>query len=224
MRILVVEDEPGLNMLIAQKLEKEHYSVDSCLSGTEAEDYIRCAEYDGIILDIMLPGTDGLTILRTLRAAGDRTPVLLLTAKDTITDRVNGLDAGADDYLVKPFAFEELLARVRVMMRHGSQAATDVISVADLTVDCKARTVKRGETAISLTGKEFDILEYLIRNTGIVLTRDKIGQHIWNYDYEGSSNVVDVYVRYLRKKLDDRYVPKLIHTVRGTGYVLREET
>lgn len=224
MRVLVVEDEPKLNELISNKLSLASYSVDSCLNGLEALDFVRCAEYDGIILDIMLPGMNGLEVLRTLRGNGCRTPVLLLTAKDTVADRVNGLDAGADDYLVKPFVFEELMARVRVMMRHGAQAVTDVFTVADLVVDCKARSVKRSDASITLTSREFDILEYMIRHAGTVLSRERIGQHIWSYDYEGGSNVVDVYVRYLRKKLDDGYEPKLLHTIRGVGYVLRKES
>ena len=223
MRVLVVEDEPKLNELISSKLRLEHYSVDSCFNGLDALEFARFAEYDGIILDIMLPGMDGLEVLRTLRNSGCGTPVLLLTAMDTVADRVNGLDAGADDYLTKPFAFEELMARVRVMMRHGAQTATDMLSVADLVVDCRTRSVTRGDTPITLTGREFDILEYMMRHAGTVLSRERIGQHIWSYDYEGGSNVVDVYIRYLRKKLDDGHTPKLLHTIRGTGYVLREE-
>ena len=224
MSILVVEDEPKLNELIAGKLTLAHYSVDRCFNGPDALDYARCAEYDGILLDIMLPGMDGLEVLRNLRASGCSTPVLLLTAKDTVMDRVNGLDAGADDYLIKPFAFEELLARVRVMIRHGAQSATDEINVGDLIVDCKTRRVMRGGIPVVLTGREFDILEYMARHTGTVLSRERIGQHIWSYDYEGGSNVVDVYIRYLRRKLDDGHADKLIHTIRGVGYVLREET
>ncbi len=224
MRILIIEDEKSLNRLISEMLIKEHYSVDRCLRGDEAEDFLACAEYDAILLDIMLPGKSGLEILRDLRAKGDKTPVLLLTAKDGISDRVNGLDAGADDYLVKPFAREELLARIRVMIRRSSGHVSNVFNLADLTVDCDARTVFRGDTEIKLAGKEFDVLEYLIRNKGKVLTREKISRHVWNYDYEGGSNVLDVYIRYLRKKLDDSFEPKLIHTVRGTGYVIKEPT
>ena len=222
MRIFVVEDEPELNHLLVKQLQAAHYSVDSCFNGTDALDYLRCAEYDAIVLDIMLPGISGLEVLRELRSGGDKTPVLLLTARDGIEDRVTGLDAGADDYLVKPFAFDELLA-LRVMIRRLSDSTSDVFSVADLTVDCTARTVQRNGQVVSLSSKEFAILEYMIRNSGIVLSREKISHHIWNYDYEGGSNVVDVYIRYLRKKLDDGYEPKLIHTVRGAGYVLRED-
>lgn len=223
MRILVVEDEPKLNELIAKRLRLENYSVDACLDGREAMDYLACAEYDAVVLDIMLPGASGFEVLKDLRSRKDRTPVLFLTARDTIDDRVAGLDAGADDYLVKPFAFDELLARIRVMIRRSSGQVSNVFTLADLTVDCDARTVRRGERDISLSGKEFSILEYLIRNSGKVLSRDKIGLHVWNYDYEGGSNIVDVYIRYLRRKLDDGCSPKLIHTVRGAGYVLRAE-
>lgn len=221
MRILVVEDEKNLNRLISDMLKKEHYSVDSCFRGDEAEDYLRGAEYDAIVLDIMLPAKNGIQILRDMRVRKDKTPVLLLTAKDSVADRVSGLDAGADDYLVKPFAKDELLARIRVMIRRSSGSVSNVFSVADLTVDCDSRIAKRGESVIQLATKEFDLLEYLIRNAGKVLTREKISHHIWNYDYEGGSNVVDVYIRYLRKKLDEGFEPKLIHTVRGAGYVLR---
>lgn len=224
MRILVVEDEPKLNELITARLRREHYSVDSCLSGDAAMDYLACAQYDLLVLDIMLPGISGLEILRSLRGKGDKTSVLLLTALDSIPDRVSGLDSGADDYLVKPFVFDELLARIRVLLRRSAGSVSNVYTLADLTVDCDARTVKRGETNISLSAKEFSILEYLIRNSGTVLSRERISNHIWNYDYEGGSNIVDVYIRYLRKKIDDGFEKKLIHTVRGVGYVLREET
>ena len=224
MRLLVVEDEPSLRRLLAQRLREAHYSVDDCADGESAQDYLAGAEYDALILDIMLPGISGLALLRGLRAKGDTTPVLLLTARDSVGDRVEGLDCGADDYLVKPFAFDELAARLRVLLRRRSGgAASDLFRVADLEVDCARRTVTRAGVPITLSGKEFAILEYLIRNAGIVLSREKIGRHIWNYDYEGGSNVVDVYIRYLRKKLDDGFTPRLIHTVRGAGYVLREE-
>ena len=223
MRILVVEDEPGLNEIIVKKLAQERYSVDSCLNGLDAEDYLAAAEYDAVVLDIMLPGRDGLEVLRGLRAAGKKTPVLLLTARDSIDDRVRGLDAGADDYLVKPFALEELLARIRVMMRHVSGTASNTIAVGDLTIDCSARTVHRAGKAVSLTAKEFDVLEYMARNAGVVLSRERITEHLWSFDYDGGSNVVDVYIRYLRKKIDEGREKKLIHTLRGAGYVLRAE-
>ncbi len=223
MRILVVEDQPDLNDVITKKLTSEHYTVDSCADGNDALHFIGGAEYDAILLDVMLPGRSGLEVLRTLRGRGDKTPVLLLTARDGIEDRVTGLDAGADDYLVKPFAFDELLARIRALLRRSADSASNVFALADLTVDCNTREVTRAGVAIPLSSKEFAILEYLVRNKGIVLTRDKISQHIWNYDYEGGSNVIDVYIRYLRRKIDDGFQQKLIHTVRGAGYVLREE-
>lgn len=223
MRILVVEDEPKLNELIVKRLRMEHYSVDACLDGREAMDYLACAEYDAVALDIMLPGANGFEVLKSIRAKQDRTPVLFLTALDTIDDRVAGLDAGADDYLVKPFAFDELLARLRVMIRRSGGHVSNVFTLADLTVDCDARQVTRGGENIQISSREFAILEYLIRNAGKVLSRDKIGLHVWNYDYEGGSNIVDVYIRYLRKKLDEGRTPKLIHTVRGAGYVLRAD-
>jgi DNA-binding response OmpR family regulator len=223
MRILVVEDEPRLNQLITTKLKNNHYTVDACLRGDDAECFLTCAEYDALILDIMLPGKNGLAVLRNLRGRGDKTPVLLLTAKDSVHDRVAGLDAGADDYLVKPFSSDELTARVRALLRRNYQAASNVLTVADLKADCAARTVMRGSRQIHLTSKEFSVLEYFLLNKNIVLTRDKIIGHIWNYDYYGASNIVDVLVRSLRKKIDDDHDIKLIHTVRGTGYVLRED-
>ena len=221
MRLLVAEDQKDLNDIITKTLTRNHYTVDSCFDGQEALDYLDMAEYDAVILDIMMPKKNGLEVLKSLRASGSAVPVLLLTARDSISDRVTGLDAGADDYLVKPFAFEELLARIRVMLRKREGRAQNRCQAADLTVDLDTRTVMRGNIPITLSSKEFSILEYLITNQGIVLSRDRIEQHIWNYDYEGGSNVVDVYIRYLRKKIDDGFEPKLIHTVRGAGYVLR---
>ena len=221
MRLLVAEDQKDLNDIITKTLTRNHYTVDSCFDGQEALDYLDMAEYDAVILDIMMPKKNGLEVLKSLRASGNAVPVLLLTARDSISDRVTGLDAGADDYLVKPFAFEELLARIRAMLRKREGRAQNRCQAADLIVDLDTPTVMRGNIPITLSSKEFSILEYLITNQGIVLSRDRIEQHIWNYDYEGGSNVVDVYIRYLRKKIDDGFEPKLIHTVRGTGYVLR---
>lgn len=223
MRILVVEDEQDLNQVIVKKLSASHFSVDYCYDGEEALDYIDSAEYDGIVLDIMIPKVNGLHVLKKIRDKKNKTPVLLLTARDAIADRVEGLNSGADDYLVKPFAFEELVARIRAMIRRRTDHTSNCYTLADLKVNCDTRKVYRGEVEINLSSKEFSILEYMIQNSGIVLTRDKIEQHIWNYDYNGGSNVVDVYIRYLRKKIDENYQPKLIHTLRGTGYVLREQ-
>ena len=222
MRILVAEDQKDLNDIIVKELRQNHYTVDSCYDGEAALDYIRCAEYDAVILDIMMPRKTGIEVVKQLRRDKNHVPVLLLTALDSIEDRVTGLDAGADDYLIIPFALDELTARIRVMLRRASGHVSNCFTVANLKVDCDKRTVFRDETEIVLSSKEFAVLEYMIRNQGIVLTREKIEQHIWNYDYEGGSNVVNVYIRYLRKKIDDNFEPKLIHTVRGTGYVLRE--
>ena len=222
MRILVVEDEITLNKLSTQRLKDEKYSVDSCFDGIEALDYFSCAEYDVILLDILLPELNGLDFLKKIRATQNQTPVILLTAMDAIEDRVKGLNAGADDYLVKPFAFDELIARIKVLIRRSVNQLTNILQVADLVLDTNAHTVYRGDNLINLSSKEFSILEYLISNQGIVLSREKINQHMWNYDYGGGSNIVDVYIRYLRKKIDDDYPVKLIHTVRGVGYVLRD--
>lgn len=224
MRILVCEDERDLNKIISMKLTSDGYSVDSCYDGEEALDYIEFTEYDAVILDIMMPKADGFEVLERMRRAGNTTPVLFLTAKDSISDKVKGLDSGANDYLVKPFSFDELGARIRAMMRKKYGSASNVIKVSDLTVDLSAHTVVRGGKPILLSSKEFSLLEYLIRNKGVVLSREKIEDHIWNYDYEGGTNVVDVYISYLRKKIDEGQENKLIHTVRGSGYVLREST
>lgn len=223
MRILLAEDEPHLNEVIAKRLKKEHYSVDQCFDGAEAWDYIEYTEYDAIILDIMMPKIDGIAILKKVRSQNKDTPVLMLTAKDTTEDRVLGLDSGADDYLVKPFAFEELLARIRVLLRRNAGHISNTIAIADLTLNTDTKVVQRSDVPITLSSKEYAILEYMMRNAGIVLSREKIEQHIWNYDYVGGSNIVDVYIRYLRVKIDQHFSPKLIHTIRGMGYVLREE-
>ena len=223
MRILIAEDEKTLNATLKKRLEEQSYSVDACLDGQEALDYLDSAEYDVVLLDIMMPKKSGLEVLRALRKKGRQTPVLLLTAKDSIEDRVDGLDAGADDYLVKPFAFEELMARIRVMLRKKSGQSSNLLSVGDLTLDLGTHTVVRDGQPISLSSREFALLRYLVMNQGMILSRDQIEQHIWNYDYEGSSNMIDVYIRYLRNKIDDPFEKKLIHTVRGAGYVLREE-
>lgn len=220
-RILIAEDEKDLNQILTSRLKAEHYSVDSCKDGQEALDYIAGAEYDAVILDIMMPVLDGLTVLRTIRRQGSTIPVLLLTARDSIEDRVTGLDAGANDYLVKPFAFEELLARIRVLLRKPAETSSTCLQTADLKILLDTHQVFRGNTEIRLSGKEFSLLRYMMQNEGIVLSRDKLEQHIWNYDFTGGSNVIDVYIRYLRRKIDDGFEPKLIHTIRGTGYVLK---
>ena len=223
MRLLLVEDEPELNEIIAKRLKKEHYGVDQCFDGEEAWDYIEFTEYDAIILDIMLPKIDGIELMKRIRSQKRETPVIMLTAKDSTEDRVKGLDSGADDYLIKPFAFDELLARIRVLLRRHTGHTSNTMTLADLVLDTDKKTVKRGEKAIILSSKEYAILEYMMHNQGIVLSRDKIEQHIWNYDYVGGSNIVDVYIRYLRVKIDKDAPRKLIHTVRGMGYVMRED-
>lgn len=224
MRLLIAEDEKDLNKILTERLKEEHYSVDSCYDGQEALDYLASAEYDAVILDIMMPVTDGLSVLKTMRRKDDSTPVLLLTAKDGIEDRVQGLDAGANDYLVKPFAVEELLARIRVLLRKPAETPKTCYQVADLEVHMDTRKVLRGGREVKLSGKEFALLRYMIQNAGIVLSRDRLEEHLWNFDYAGGSNVIDVYIRYLRKKIDEGHEPKLIHTVRGAGYVLKDES
>ena len=223
MRILIAEDEKSLNRIIAKQLKASGYSVDCAFNGEEAYDLISVTDYDAAVFDVMMPKIDGFSLLRKIRNEGNNLPVLFLTARDSIEDRVEGLDIGADDYLVKPFAFEELLARIRVLIRKNSVSNSNIITVADLTVDISSRKVTRGDNDISLSAKEYELLQYLAVNKGIVLSREKIEDHIWNYDYEGGTNVVDVYIRYLRKKIDEDHDKKLIHTVRGMGYVLREE-
>lgn len=223
MRVLVVEDERDLNRILVKTLAAEGYSPDACYDGIEALEYLSGATYDVVILDVMMPRMDGMEVLHRMRDAGNRTPVILLTAKDTVPDRVRGLDSGADDYIVKPFSFEELLARIRVATRKRTGAATNVFSIADLVVDTASHTVTRGGKTITLSSKEFSLLEYLIRNKGTVLSRENIENNLWNYDYSGGSNVVDVYISYLRRKIDSGFSQKLIQTVWGVGWVLREE-
>ena len=223
MRVLIAEDEKDLNKILSERLKAEHYSVDSCYDGQEALDYLASAEYDAVIMDIMMPVMDGLSALMTMRRKNDSTPVLLLTAKDSIEDRVQGLDAGENDYLVKPFAVEELLARIRVLLRKPAETPKTCYQVADLEVHMDTRQVLRGGKEVKLSGKEFALLRYMIQNEGIVLSRDRLEEQLWNFDYAGGSNVIDVYIRYLRKKIDEGHEPKLIHTVRGAGYVLKKE-
>lgn len=223
MRILFAEDEPDLRSITLKRLKANGYAVDGCPDGLEASHCLEMENYDLAILDIMMPKKDGLSILRDLRARGDATPVLLLTARDAVSDRVEGLDAGADDYLTKPFAFDELLARIRMLLRRNSPVKTDVLKLDDLTLEISTHRVTRGGTEISLSAREFAILEYMMRNAGSVLSRVQLENHVWDYAFEGGSNIVDVYVRYLRKKIDDPFEKKLIHTVRGVGYCLKVE-
>ena len=221
MRILLAEDEKDLNRIITNRLKTQGYQVDACFNGEEVLDYMATMEYDLLILDIMMPILDGFQTLERLRANHNQIPILMLTAKDSIQDRVKGLDAGADDYLVKPFAFDELLARIRVLLRNQTNFKTNEYRIADLILHTDTHEVTRNNQPIKLSAKEFSLLQYMIQNVGIVLSREKLEEHIWNYDVSSDSNVIDVYIRYLRKKIDDGFSPKLIHTVRGTGYVLK---
>ena len=223
MRILVAEDERDLNRLICRTLARAGYSVDACFDGESAMDYLLGAEYDCLLLDIMMPKKDGREVLREVRAQGNTTPVIFLTARDSVQDRIEGLDLGADDYLVKPFDFDELLARIRAATRKYGVQKTSVLTIADLTADTGSRTVMRGGKEIRLSAKEYAILEYLLRHKGTVISRARLEDHIWNYDYAGGSNVVDVYMTYLRKKVDSGFDKKLIHTIRGAGWIMKEE-
>ena len=223
MRILVVEDEQDMNLLIQKVLKRSGYSVDGCFDGQEAEDYLAGTEYDVILLDVILPKRDGYQLVADLRSKGVDTPVLFLTARDSIADRVKGLDLGADDYLVKPFDFDELLARIRVLSRKRVGHKSNQFTVADLTLDVERRQVYRAGQEIRLLPKEFSILECLMRGKGNVLSRRQIEDSIWNYDDTPSSNNVDVYISKLRKKIDGDSPVKLLHTIRGVGWVLRED-
>lgn len=222
MRILVVEDEIHLNKTLTERLTKIGYYVDSCFDGEEALYYIENTDYDGIILDVMMPKINGFEVLKRIRENKILTPVLMLTAKDSDEDIIGGLDLGANDYLTKPFSFEVLCARIRAMFRIRDNISNSIIQIADLSVDTSKRVVTRSGTVIELSLKEYSILEYLIRNKDVVVSKEKIEQHIWNYEYEGSSDVVKVYICHLRKKLDDPFEKKLLHTVKNAGYVIKE--
>lgn len=223
MKILIAEDEVHLNDILANRLEKEGFLVDGVFNGEEALEWLAFDDYDIVLLDIMMPKKNGYEVLRSMRSKKDETPVLMLTAKDSVEDKVKGLDHGADDYLTKPFAFEELLARIRVLLRKKAGQSDNILTVGDLTLDINARKASRAGQEIKLSSKEYALLECFMINKGIVLTREKLENLVWGYEYSGASNMIDVYVRYLRKKIDEPFDKKLIHTVRGTGYVLREE-
>ena len=223
MRILFAEDERDLNKIISNRLKENGYSVDSCFDGQEALDFIECAEYDAIILDVMMPILDGFKVLENIRKKGITTPILFLTARDAINDKVKGLDLGANDYLVKPFAFDELLARLRAIMRVNFGHLSNIIKIDDLIMNIDTHTVERADKNILLSSKEFALLEYMMHNVNIVLAREKIEDHIWNFEYDGGTNVVDVYVNYLRNKIDKGFDKKLIQTIRGVGYMLQGE-
>ena len=223
MKILVVEDEKDLNNIITKHLKKNNFSVDSVFDGEEALEYLNYGDYDVIILDIMLPKFNGYEVVKNLRANKNETAVLMLTARDAIDDKIKGLDLGADDYLVKPFDFRELLARIRVLVRRKYGNVSNKIQIDDLVVDTSKKSVTRAGKNIELTGKEYEVLEYLVQNKGRVLSRDKIRDSVWDYGYEGESNIIDVLIKNIRKKIDIGNSKQLIHTKRGLGYVLKEE-
>ena len=221
MKILVVEDERDLNRIITKHLKKNNYSVDSCFDGEEALDFVGYSEYDLIITDIMMPNVDGYEFIARLRDSKNNTPVIMLTAKDTLEDKIVGLDSGADDYIVKPFEFDELLARIRVLMRRNYGLAINVIQVDDVVLDISKKQVLRNGQNIGLTGKEYEVLEYLMKNKESILSRDQILNHVWDYDYDGASNIVDVIIKNIRKKLDNGTDKTIIYTKRGLGYFVK---
>ncbi|RME37251.1 MAG: response regulator [Planctomycetota bacterium] len=223
MHVLVIEDEPGVSAFLAKGLKEASYAVDLAENGLDGFQRALTGIYDVIILDLMLPGRDGLTVLRDLRTRGIRTPVICLTARDAVEDRVSGLDAGADDYLAKPFSFSELLARIRALLRRGSGLTRNPVTVADLRVDLVARTVHRGDRRIDLSRTEYALLEYLARHAGHVVSRTMLLEHVWGMHRDPVTNVVEVHINRLRKKVDRGFDPPLIHTIRGVGYVLRED-
>ena len=223
MKILVVEDEKDLNRVITKHLKKNNYSVDSCFDGEQALDYVLYGEYDLIITDIMMPKIDGYELIKQLRVKGNSTPVIMLTAKDSLDDKILGLDSGADDYIVKPFEFDELLARIRVLMRRNYGFATNIIQVDDVVLDISKKQVTRSSESIVLTGKEYEVLEYLFKNKTGIISREQILNHVWDYDYEGVSNIIDVIVKHIRKKLDVGSKKPIIHTKRGLGYFVKED-
>lgn len=225
MRVLVVEDQQTMANYIKRALEEQGYAVDLATTGREALDWADVVDFDLIVLDVMLPEIDGITVCKTLRTQGNHVPILMLTARDTVDARVIGLDAGADDYLIKPFELKELLARLRALSRRQSvnTAKTSTLTVADLSMDTITHIVMRQGSIINLTAKEYAVLECLIREPNRILTRTEIAEHVWNYDVYNQSNVVDVYIRNLRRKIDDPFKQKLIHTVRGAGYRLMDE-
>jgi heavy metal response regulator len=222
MRILIVEDEKKVAAFIKKGLEEETYAVDAAYDGEEGLFLAQENQYDLVILDLMLPAIDGLEVLSRLRGNKVDTPILLLTAKDSVEDKVTGLNTGADDYLTKPFAFSELLARIRVLLRRGKAETKTVLQIDGLTLDLVSHKVNRDGEEIELTGKEYSLLEYFMRNQGKVLTRTMIAEHVWDYNFDTFTNVIDVYVNHLRKKIDKSYPDKLLHTLRGVGYIMKE--
>lgn len=224
MRILLIEDESKVADFVKRGLVAERYAVDVASDGKQGLEFATSFQYDLIILDLMLPGLDGNTVLKRIRAGDTKVPVLILTARDAVQDKVSNFDAGADDYLTKPFAFAELQVRVKALLRRGPVNRASTVRLRDLELDRLSQQVKRGGRRIELTGKEYSLLEYLMSNAGRVLSRNMIIEHVWDVSFDGLTNVVDVYIRHLRKKVDDTHDCKLIHTVRGVGYAVRDES
>jgi DNA-binding response OmpR family regulator len=220
MRVLVIEDEHKINRTVCQALREEAYAVDAAFDGEQGEEMALVNTYDLIVLDLMLPKKSGLALCKGLREQGSTTPILMLTARDSLEDRVQGLDSGADDYVVKPFFMDELLARVRALLRRDTSVKTSKLQLADLLVDTSSHRVTRAGNTIEMTSKEYAMLEYFIRNPDQVLTRTMISEHVWDDEFDSLSNIIDVYIRRLRRKIDEGYQPRLLHTIRGSGYLL----
>ena len=223
MKLLIAEDDTDLNEIIVKKMRAEGFDVDNCFDGQDAAYRLEYGNYDVAVLDIMMPKMDGIQTVIQIRSRGCETPVIFLTAKDSIQDRVKGLNIGASDYIVKPFSFDELIARIMAVARTASGNPSSVIELGDLSLDLNSHVVKRGGKEIRLTGKEYRLLEYLMLNKKRIIDRDRILSHVWGFEYEGNDNIVDVYMNYLRKKIDEGYPEKLIHTVRGLGYTMRTD-
>ncbi|MFC2294417.1 MAG: response regulator transcription factor [Leptotrichia hongkongensis] len=223
MKILLAEDEVDLNNVVTRYLKKNGYSVDSVLDGEEALDYLEYSEYDLVILDIMMPKVDGFEVIKKLRDKGNHTSVLMLTARDSADDKVKGLDLGADDYIVKPFDFNELMARIRAVVRRKYGNSSNKLVIGDLILDTSEKSVTRAGRQIELTGKEYEVLEYLMQSKNRILSRDQIKEHVWDFDYEGDSNIIDVLIKNIRKKIDIEDGKQIIYTKRGLGYVIKED-
>ena len=223
MKILLAEDEVDLNNVVTRYLKKNGYSVDSVLDGEEALDYLEYGEYDLVILDIMMPKVDGFEVIKKLRDKGNHTSVLMLTARDSADDKVKGLDLGADDYIVKPFDFNELLARIRAVVRRKYGNSSNRLVIGDLILDTSEKSVTRAGKQIELTGKEYEVLEYLMQSKNRILSREQIKEHVWDFDYEGDSNIIDVLIKNIRKKIDIEDGKQIIYTKRGLGYVIKED-
>lgn len=223
MKILLAEDEVDLNNVVTRYLKKNGYSVDSVLDGEEALDYLEYSEYDLVILDIMMPKVDGFEVIKKLRDKGNHTSVLMLTARDSADDKVKGLDLGADDYIVKPFDFNELMARIRAVVRRKYGNSSNRLVIGDLILDTSEKSVTRAGKQIELTGKEYEVLEYLMQSKNRILSRDQIKEHVWDFDYEGDSNIIDVLIKNIRKKIDIEAGKQIIYTKRGLGYVIKED-